>query len=228
MFGNIAAWAGRIYSDRQMPHAELTLTIPEEIWIGDVSRTYDEASFRILAALPGEDSGVGLAEVTSADLPAVLRDIESRDSVTSMEILSHRDDRALIQFETSMPLLLFPVQGSGIPLEMPFTLSDGQAVWEISAPQERLSELGEQLEEFGIPFDVDRIQQHLESEQLLTESQLELVEAAIDAGYYDTPRDCSLTELADRVGIAKSTCSETLHRAEEKILKEFVADRRAR
>ncbi|MBV0900543.1 helix-turn-helix domain-containing protein [Haloarcula salina] len=211
-----------------MPHAELTLTIPEEIWIGDVSRTYDDAAFRILAALPGEDSGVGLAEVTSADLPAVLRDIESRDSVTSMEILSHRDDRALIQFETSMPLLLFPVQGSGIPLEMPFTLSDGQAVWEISAPQERLSELGEQLEEFGIPFNVDRIQQHLESEQLLTESQLELVEAAIDAGYYDTPRDCSLTELADRVGIAKSTCSETLHRAEEKILKEFVTDRLAR
>ncbi|WP_424002898.1 helix-turn-helix domain-containing protein [Haloarcula salina] len=211
-----------------MPHAELTLTIPEEIWIGDVSRTYDEATFRILAALPGEDSGVGLAEVTSADLPAVLRDIEGRNSVTSMEILSHRDDRALIQFETSMPLLLFPVQGSGIPLEMPFTLSDGQAVWEISAPQERLSELGEQLEEFGIPFDVDRIQQHLESEQLLTESQLELVEAAIDAGYYDTPRDCSLTELAERVGIAKSTCSETLHRAEEKILKEFVADHRTR
>jgi len=228
MFGDIAAEPGRIYSDRQMPHAELTLTIPEEIWIGDVSRTHDDATFRILAALPGEDAGVGLAEVTSVDLPAVLRDVESRESVTSMEILSHRDDRALIQFETSMPLLLFPVQGSGIPLEMPFSLSNGQAVWEISAPQERLSELGEQLEEFGIPFDVDRIQQHLESEQLLTESQLELVEAAIDAGYYDTPRDCSLTELADRVGIAKSTCSETLHRAEEKILKEFVSDRRAR
>ncbi|MFB6224624.1 MAG: helix-turn-helix domain-containing protein [Haloarcula sp.] len=207
-----------------MPHAELTLTIPEEIWIGDVSRTYDDVTFRILAALPGEDSGVGLAEITSADLPAVLRDIEERESVTTMEILSHRDNKALIQFETSMPLLLFPVQGSGIPLEMPFTLSDGQAVWEISAPQERLSELGEQLEEFGIPFNVDRIQQHIESEQLLTESQLELVVEAIESGYYDTPRSCSLTELADRAGIAKSTCSETLHRAEEKILKQFIAD----
>lgn len=224
MFGDMAAEVGRIYSDIPMPHAELTLTIPEEIWIGDVSRTYDDATFRILAALPGEDSGVGLAEITSADLPAVLRDIEERESVTTMEILSHRDNKALIQFETSMPLLLFPVQGSGIPLEMPFTLSDGQAVWEISAPQERLSELGEQLEEFGIPFNVNRIQQHIESEQLLTESQLELVEEAIESGYYDTPRSCSLTELADRAGIAKSTCSETLHRAEEKILKQFVAD----
>ncbi|MFB6308290.1 MAG: helix-turn-helix domain-containing protein, partial [Haloarculaceae archaeon] len=29
---------------------------------------------------------------------------------------------------------------------------------------------------------------------------------------------------ADAVGIAKSTCSETLHRAEEKIIKRFVEE----
>jgi hypothetical protein len=42
-------------------------------------------------------------------------------------------------------------------------------------------------------------------------------------GYYDTPRDCPLTELADELEIAKSTCSGTLHRAEETIVKRFVA-----
>ncbi|GGN92883.1 MULTISPECIES: helix-turn-helix domain-containing protein [Haloarcula] len=209
-----------------MPRAELTLTIPDDIWIGDVSRTNADATFRILAALPGEESGVGLAEVTAEDLPAVLRDVESREAVLTMEILSHRDETALIQFETSTPLLLFPVQGSGIPLEMPFTLQDGKAVWEITAPQDRLSELGEQLSDFGIPFSVERVQQHVESEQLLTESQLELLEAAVEEGYYDTPRNCSLTELAESVGIAKSTCSETLHRAEEKVVKQFVDDLR--
>ncbi|QIO24013.1 helix-turn-helix domain-containing protein [Haloarcula sp. JP-L23] len=209
-----------------MPRAELTLTIPDDIWIGDVSRTNADATFRILAALPGEESGVGLAEVTAEDLPAVLRDVESREAVLTMEILSHRDETALIQFETSTPLLLFPVQGSGIPLEMPFTLQNGKAVWEITAPQDRLSELGEQLSDFGIPFSVERVQQHVESEQLLTESQLELLEAAVEEGYYDTPRNCSLTELAESVGIAKSTCSETLHRAEEKVVKQFVDDLR--
>ncbi|MBX0323711.1 helix-turn-helix domain-containing protein [Halomicroarcula sp. F13] len=209
-----------------MPRAELTLTIPDDIWIGDVSRANADATFRILAALPGEESGVGLAEVTAENLPAVLRDVESREAVLTMEILSHRDETALIQFETSTPLLLFPVQGSGIPLEMPFTLQDGKAVWEITAPQDRLSELGEQLSEFGIPFSVERVQQHVESEQLLTESQLELLEAAVEEGYYDTPRDCSLTQLAESVGIAKSTCSETLHRAEEKVVKQFVDDLR--
>jgi len=207
-----------------MPRAELTLTIPEEIWIGDVSRAFPEATFRILAALPGEDAGVGLAEIQSEQLEALFADIRSRESITSLELLSHRDDTALVQFETSMPLLLYPVQQSGVPLEMPFRLVDGEVRWEITAPRERLSALGEQLTEFGIPFRVDRIEQRIDSEQLLTETQSELIAAAVEAGYYDTPRECSLTDLAEEVGLAKSTCSETLHRAEEKIIKSFVDD----
>jgi len=208
-----------------MPRAELTLTIPEAVWIGELSRSFPAAEFRILAAVPGDDAGVGLAEVTADDLVTVLGEMDDSDAVTSLEILQRWEDTALVQFETSDPLLLFPVQGSGVPLEMPFELSDGEARWEITAPQERLSALGQQLEEFGIPFHVERVSQHVETEQLLTGSQLELIEAAVENGYYDTPRDCSLTELADAVGIAKSTCSETLHRAEEKIVKEFVDNR---
>ncbi|QGA81781.1 helix-turn-helix domain-containing protein [Halomicrobium sp. LC1Hm] len=207
-----------------MPRAELTLTIPEEVWIGSLSRSFPDAEFRILAAVPGEESGVGLTEITADELVAILGEMDETEAVTSLEILQRWEDTALVQFETSDPLLLFPVQGSGIPLEMPFTLGDGEARWEITAPQERLSALGQQLEEFGIPFHVERVSQHVETEQLLTGSQLELIQAAVENGYYDTPRDCSLTELASEVGIAKSTCSETLHRAEEKIVKEFVEE----
>jgi len=208
-----------------MPRAELTLTIPEAVWIGELSRSFPEAAFRILAALPGgDDAGVGLVEITANELVAIIGEMDDTDAVTSLEILQRWEDTALVQFETDDPLLLFPVQGSGVPLEMPFDLSDGEARWEITAPQERLSALGQQLEQFGIPFHVERISQHVETEQLLTGSQLELIEAAVEHGYYDTPRDCSLTDLADEVGIAKSTCSETLHRAEEKIVKEFVEE----
>jgi len=43
-----------------------------------------------------------------------------------------------------------------------------------------------------------------------------------DHPYYDTQREVSLSELANEFGIAKSTCSEVLHRAEGKIVKEFL------
>jgi len=42
-----------------------------------------------------------------------------------------------------------------------------------------------------------------------------------DHPYYDTQREVSLSELANEFGIAKSTCSEVLHRAEGTIVKEF-------
>lgn len=205
-----------------MPQANLTITIPEGIWIGDVSRAHPDASIRILAALTDEEAGVGLVEITASDLPDIVADIQANESVTELEILQQYEETVLLQFETTMPLLLFPVQDSGVPLEMPFTIQNGQAEWEITAPQHRLSALGTQLDEFGISFTVNEVQQHIEPEKLLTDRQLRLVQAAVEQGYYDTPRECSLTELAAELELAKSTCSETLHRTEEKIVKQFL------
>ena len=207
-----------------MPQAQLTLTIPEQTWIGELSRSYPAARVRILAALAGESAGVGLAEIASSDLPDLLGEMAAYDEVTEVELLQEYEDEALVQFETTMPLLLFAVQDSGVPLEMPFDIEGGEAEWTLTAPQDRLSELGEQLESFGVTFTVDYVQQAIESDKLLTDHQLELVRTAVTEGYYDTPRTCSLTELAETLDIAKSTCSESLHRAEEKIVKQFVED----
>lgn len=57
----------------------------------------------------------------------------------------------------------------------------------------------------------------------LTSKQRGALELAVARGYYDIGRECSMTELADTVGIAKSTCSETLHRAEGQMIKRFVS-----
>ena len=205
-----------------MPLAKLRLTIPDGVWVGDLTREYPQTVIRILAALSDEEAGVGLAEVTGSDVPRVVTQMTEYEDVEHVEVIQHSESKAIVQFETTMPLLLLPARDSGVPLEMPFEICDGEVCWEVTAPNDRLSELGTQLETFGIAFTVDRIQQRITDEQLLTERQRRLVEAAVDEGYYDTPRGASLTELAEEVGIAKSTASETLHRAEEAIVKDFV------
>jgi predicted DNA binding protein len=205
-----------------MPRATITITIPDDIWIGEISREYPDASIRILAALTDGETGVGLTEITANDVEDVVADVRADESVTELEILQQYERTALLQFETTVPLLLRPVQDSGVPLTMPFTIREGRAEWEVTAQQDRLSALGAQLEEFGIPFTVNEVRERIESEQLLSDRQVRLVTAAVDHGYYDTPRRCSLTELAAELDIAKSTCSETLHRAEDKIITRFV------
>lgn len=205
-----------------MPNAKLRLTVPEEIWLGQITREYPETQIRVLAAIPDGLTGVGLIEITGPTTEAVVAAMRAEDDVTDIEILQGGDEDALVQFETSNPLLLLPARGSSVPLEMPFDIRDGEVTWEVTAPSEQLSELGAQLDEFGISFSVEYVRQETDRERLLTDRQREVIEAAVEAGYYDTPRQCSLTELADRMDIAKSTCSNTLHRAEEAIVKEYV------
>lgn len=207
-----------------MPQARLRLQIPDEVWVGRLTRDFPEATFRILAALSDEDAGVGLAEIRTDQPANIIRDMESIEDVSTVEVLKRGQDDVLVQFETTMPLLLLPARDSGVPLEMPFDIQDGTATWEVTAPSDRLSELGSQLETFGISFTVDYVQQRLSDEQLLTQRQQRLIHTAIEEGYYDTPRESSLTDLAEEVDIAKSTASETLHRAEEKIIKRYIDD----
>jgi len=206
-----------------MPKARLTLTIPDGVWMGEVTRTHPGANFRVLAVIPDDRSGVVLVEITAPDLAELLAEVQSRSEVTDFDTLARTDGEALVQFETTSPLMLLPARDSGVPLELPFDVSAGQVVWEVIAPTDRLSKLGSQLDQFGIQFTVDHVRQDLVEDALLTETQQEILEAAIEAGYYDTPRTSSLTELAEDLDIAKSTASEILHRAEEKVVKDYAS-----
>jgi hypothetical protein len=220
MFGSIFVPGARIYSP--MPHAKLTVTVPERVWIGEISRRYPDAVFRVLAAFTDDDAGIGLAEIESDRLAAILRDMDDSEDVGGLEILRHTESKALVQFETTMPLLLLPARDSGVPLEMPVEICDGTVTWDLTAPRDRLSALADQLENFDISYRVEYVREEPSDETLLTDRQRRIVTAALEAGYYDTPRETSLTDLADELDIAKSTASETLHRAEEKIIKDFL------
>jgi predicted DNA binding protein len=205
-----------------MPRATLRVTVPEDVWVGDLTRRHPETTVRVLAAFADDETGVAFTEVEGPGVEAVLDGMRAEDAVVRVDVLQRRADAALVQFETTVPLLLKPVQASGVPLEMPFELADGELTWEVTAPHERLSELGTKLEEFGIPFTLDRLRQRIDDSTPLTDRQAAVLERAVERGYYDTPRGCTLTELAEDLGVAKSTLSETLHRAEETVVKRFV------
>jgi len=206
-----------------VPRARLTLTLPEGAWIGDVTRSHPEVRFRVLAALADGGTGVAHLEVAGPDYAAALRDVDERAEVTSLDLLQRTEDAALVQFETTTPLLLLAAQDSGVPLELPFDIRDGEATWDLTAPHDRLSALGDQLEAFGVEFTVDHVRERVTPDPVLTERQESLVETAAEMGYYDVPRTATLTEVAEAAGVAKSTCSETLHRAESRIVSDFLA-----
>ncbi|ELY42411.1 helix-turn-helix domain-containing protein [Natronorubrum sulfidifaciens] len=207
-----------------MAQATLTITMPEQVWIQQLSTTYPSATFRVLAAVPGDETGFALVRITSAEIADVVEDMRDHPQLLELTLAHSSANEATVHFETTAPLLLFSAREAGMPIELPVEVVDGEATIEVTGSRDRLAELAEQLERFGLTYRIEHVRERLHESQLLSERQLEVVVAAVEEGYYDTPRRCSLTELAAHLGIAKSTCSETLHRAEEGIIKRFVED----
>jgi len=207
-----------------MPYAKLTITIPDAVWISELTRRYSETRFRVLAATANDASGVARIEVSGDDQEDVCEAIREYDAVTDLTVFESAGPVTRFQVETTAPLLLTSLQDSGVPLEMPFEIRDGEMELEATIPSGTLSDLGRTLDDAGIAYTVERIRQNVESEKLLTDRQSWLLEEAIDRGYYDTPRRTTLVDLADDLDISKSTCSEILHRAEERVLKDYHSE----
>jgi predicted DNA binding protein len=51
--------------------------------------------------------------------------------------------------------------------------------------------------------------------------QREVFDLAVRHGYYDTPRRITLTKLASKVGVSKSTLCEMIQLIEHRIIEEF-------
>ncbi|WP_224336105.1 helix-turn-helix domain-containing protein [Haloprofundus halobius] len=82
---------------------------------------------------------------------------------------------------------------------------------------EQLASAHEKWESNGFPITVERISELDEtfgrSEFALTDEQREAFVVAHQRGYFKVPRDVTLTELADEIGITQQALSERLRRA---------------
>jgi len=204
-----------------MTRARLSITLPEETWVGTASRAYPETTITVLTAMPTGGTGCGLIRV-AGDTKGVRDAMEHHEGTTFLAVLRANENGALIQFDTTEPLVLLSAQEAGLPIEPPVWIEDGEATLEVTAPHDRLSALGEAFEEVGLRYTVEHISEEVDPETLLTDRQRRVLKAAVDRGYYDTPRECTLTDLAGELDVAKSTLSEVLHRAEGRVLKRAV------
>lgn len=208
-----------------MTSARFRLEVPEGGWIGDVSRDFSTAEFTIRATVPGEESNHALVSIDGSELDDILDEMKAHPVLDDVVELQQDDGKKTVQIEATRQILLRAASRSGLPIEPPVHLCDGVATIDVEGDHSRLSELVRELEALDVGVEVVFIGNGPYSDTLLTDTQEEVLIAAAEEGYYDNPRRCTLTELAEKRGIAKSTCSEILQRAEGSVVKQFVGDR---
>lgn len=207
-----------------MPLAKIDLAVPDDVWIGDISSAHPDVVFRVVSTQYDGETATALVEIEGEEIVQILSQATSDADVIELDLLWKNEEKTTVQIETTNPELLLPVSRVGIPLKTPFMISDGVASWELFTSHSKLSQLSETLDQLGISYDVESILGFdTESKQpILTDRQREVVQIASEEGYYRTPRECTLTQVAESADITKATCSDILHRAEGKIIGRYL------
>lgn len=207
-----------------MVQARLHVTLPPRVWISQISRQYPESFFQVTAAMPADNSGTGLVTISGPNISAIAANLEIHPQLVDLTIIDMQPTRMTIHFTTKTPLLVTIAREAGVLIEFPVEIANGEATLSVVGSRSHLSEFATQFDRRGFEYTVDHVGNKPYKDTILSERQREVLETAVEKGYYDTPRQCTLTELAASIDVAKSTCSETLHRAEESIIKHYLEE----
>lgn len=181
---------------------------------------------------------IGLMAVEASDLDGALGVIEGHRMVETVEVIERYDiehtDRSsatlLLQGNLTefTPLQTLMYEGF-LPIG-PTTLENGRECFDLLLmDREELSGATEVLSEFG-PVTLERISREFSREVTPSAAewqeflssfpprQRELLTLARDEGYFEIPRRITLEELADQMGITKTTASNHLRKAEKRFL----------
>ncbi|MFC7234639.1 helix-turn-helix domain-containing protein [Halosegnis marinus] len=205
-----------------MPRANLAVSLGDE-WAGRLSRRHPDAEFDLVAADPNGTDGYQLVRVRATDPDPAVAAMRDARGFRSLSVVREGDTAALVRFRAAYPLVLFALSREGIPFEPPLRCRDGTGSLSVTAPDPALSALSDRLGEYGVRYRLESLSAEPTVDAPLTQRQRDVLLTAVEMGYYDTPRDCTLTAVADAVGTAKSSASETLHRAEGAVVRRFAA-----
>ncbi len=181
-----------------------------------------EATVELESAVSRTRPSLWLSDVDPEAAEAAL---DAAQPVESYELLVEADDRFLydVTFREDTVTLCDRLLADGGSLLEAWG-SDGW--WQIRAryaDRETLCDVHDRLVADGITVDVRRVtdvSNATTSGTQLTPEQREALEAALDRGYFEIPRDISMEELAAELGISHQALSERLRRAYETLVDE--------
>lgn len=206
-----------------MPRVWLKIKLPHDPLV-TFSIDHPDDELRMLATQHRENGVRVITETETADVEALYQVLDEAPEVDSYEVLRSDQGGLLLQLDAAEHAPRAAARAAGMVPQYPMILRNGWQTIETIISWERLSQLKTEFERADVSFEIISITESIEMTDLLTDRQWEVLTEAITRGYYENPRNCSLTELADILDVNTSAASGVLHRAEAQIINAFVAE----
>lgn len=187
--------------------------------------TYDQTATVKPVSEAGTDpqSGKYLYHIHSDDFDRFEEGLQIDHTIADYEQVLRNGEETIYSFEYADQAKLFsPVisVANGVALDME---NDGTAwtmtVWIPSRKQ--LSQLWEYATDNDIEIELKRVNEYtnpLETDAGLTENQREALLVALEAGYFEEPRDASLCDVAAELEISQPAASGLLRRGMKRLI----------
>jgi len=161
-----------------------------------------------------------LAEIDpgEADPAAVVERLRANPYIADLETIVPPKGRILVTMQVRDCHACSTLATSECFLKDATATEEGGLAWRIIAPNRRaVEDLMHDLRRRGIRIEIAAIKTAKRGGSL-TDRQDQVLGLAYKLGYFEFPKRINLTDLAKKLGVAKSTLSEILRTGEEKIL----------
>ena len=208
-----------------MIRARFRLELPEHLWIATLSRSFPDATFRLLTGVPMGERSLELGEVLTERPEAVAAAMADNPDIVAYEQLYLGQERVLAKYETTEQALFELLGGTSLLPEFPLQVENGRMTVTITATRAQFEAFGAALEEMDGQYELLSVVHSQRESSVVTERQRECLETAQRLGYFEVPRESTLAEVAEELGVDKSTASETLRRGSARVLDWFFVSR---
>lgn len=166
----------------------------------------------------GDEAAMPLIWVRGVDQGAIEEAFETDPSVREVTLLSTFEDEQLYRmgWVSEVELVLQMLTNANATITDAYGADGRWKVRVLYPDRDSLQTTIEYCENEELTLDIEAIRE-LEGEPAgrygLTADQFEALEAALEAGYYEIPRNIDQSDLAEQLGISHQALSERLRRA---------------
>lgn len=192
-----------------------------------VAEAFPDTVIRFLANYPTDEGVCSVMEIRTEEPERFISGALEHWDRGTVDILHQDEDTVVVTFEGQPPDGYFVSEDIEYHPTTPVVARDGYLFIEFVMPESKMKAMWNSLDERNVQYEVLSITEGYNVLDSLTARQREILTVAIKRGYYDNPRACSITDIAEELGVNKSVISGVLHRAEGEIIKDAIGDPRS-
>ena len=185
-------------------------------------KKYPELNFHILSnILIEKELGITSFQIRGPSVTRFIADFKENLANSESQILFEGDNLVILNVKEEDPWILNTLVKTELLITYPVLVKNGKIQIGAITNRTKVDRFVIQLKKKNIQAEIQRIGYYYKS-TLLTQRQNEIVNLAYQKGFFNIPRNLSLSEFAHDLKISKSALSETLRRIYKKLAQNYL------